>query len=261
MNNLTLGQYYACDSLIHRLDPRTKFITLVLLIVTITVQHELYVLIGLFGFFSVIMGLSRVPPPVFFRQLRLFILIITLTFVLHAFITSGTAIFIVPLLGLDVTHEGISVGFYFGFRLFLAIAYSILFMFTTTPAQMTDGMEKLLRPLKKIGLHVDSYALMLGITLRFIPVLFEESDRIRKAQLARGARFEGSLASKLYALKSVVIPLFISVFKRADTLTRALEARGFPGKKRTYYKDLRFSFGDTFAFIVVFLISAGAFVL
>ena len=185
MNNLTLGQYYACGSLIHRLDPRTKFITLVLLVVTIMVHHDLYVLIGLLGFFAVIMGLSRVPVEVFFRQLKLFVLIITLTFVLHAFITSGTVIFIVPFLGFDITQEGISVGFYFGFRLFLAISYSILFMFTTAPAEMTDGMGKLLRPLKKIGINVDSYALMLGITLRFIPVLFEESDRIRNAQIAR----------------------------------------------------------------------------
>jgi len=135
-------------------------------------------------------------------------------------------------------------------------------MFTTAPSEMTDGIEKMLRPLKRIGWQTDKYALMLGITLRFIPVLFEEGERIRKAQVSRGAHFGGKLRSKMHGLASIVVPLFISVFKRADVLALALEARGYPGKgNRTYFEDLRFRLGDVYAFVIVFVITGGAFLL
>ncbi len=262
MNNLTLGQYFTSDSPIHRLDPRTKLIALIPLIIILTVRRELFVLFGFLGFFLLLLALSRVPVAHFFRQLTFFLLIIGLTFILHSFIASGTVLFTIPVVGFDVTSEGVSIGFYFGFRLFIAISFSVLFMLTTAPMELTDGLEKMLRPLKKMGLNIDSYALMLGITLRFIPVLLEEGNRISKAQIARGAQLEGKLFARIHALSSVVIPLFISVFKRADTLAHALEVRGFPGSNaRTYYKELRFRRRDITAFIVVFGISAGAFVL
>ena len=262
LQNLTLGQYYPSKSLIHRLDPRTKLLTLLPIIIAITVRQDFIILSGLLLFIVVLVGLSKVPAVLFLRQLRVFIWIVAITFLIHAFITQGTAVARIPVLGFGITSEGLIAGFYFGFRLLLVLSFSVLLMFTTAPTEFTDGMEKLLRPLNRVGLNTDKYAIMLGITLRFIPILFEEGERIRKAQRARGAHFGGSLIAKVRSLASIVLPLFISVFKRADALALALEARGFPSVgKRTYFKELRFHAADAGAFFVVFVITSGVFLL
>lgn len=262
-NNLTLGQYYPCNSFIHRLDPRTKFLSLIPIILAATATRNIFILVGLFLFLAILVGLSKVPVAIFLRQIRLFIWIVGITFILHAFLTTGgTELVKIPFAGLKITSYGLYSGLFFGLRLLLIISFSLVMMFTTAPTEMTDGIEKMLRPLKRIGWQTDKYALMLGITLRFIPILFEEGDRIRKAQISRGAHFEGSIYSRMHSLASIVIPLFISVFKRADVLALALEARGYPGRgNRTYYRDLRFKLADLVAFIIVFVITTGVFLL
>ena len=267
LHNLALGQYCPCNSIIHRLDPRTKFLTLIPLILATTflktaASRNIFIIVGLFFFLAFLVGLSKVPVTLFLRQLRPFIWIVGVTFILHAFLTDDTVGLKIPVIGFNIAYEGLYLGLFFGLRLLLIISFSLVLMFTTAPAEMTNGIEKLLRPLKRIGWKTDKYALMLGITLRFIPVLFEEGDRIRKAQISRGAHFEGSIYSRMHSLASIVIPLFISVFKRAEVLALALEARGYPGKgNRTYYRDLRLKLADLGAFFIVFIITSGVFLL
>ena len=131
-------------------------------------------------------------------------------------------------------------------------------MFTTAPTDITDGFEKLLRPLQRLGVPSDRFAMMFGISFRFIPILFEEADRIQKAQIARGADFYGGILPRVRALAAVVVPLFISVFHRANALALALEARGYnSGVRRTYYRDLRLRKSDAVALFTVLLISLG----
>lgn len=260
--NLALGQYCPRKSLIHRLDPRTKFLSMIPIVIAITVGRNFLTLLGFLVFLSIVIRLTNVPFAHFFRQLKIFVWIVIFTFFLHSFFGEGNPIFQIPLVGFAVTEDGVSKGLFFGLRLLLMISFSVIVMLTTSPTDMTDGLEKLLRPLKKAGLQPDRFALMLGITLRFIPVLFEESDRIKKAQTARGVHFDGKIVSRVKNLASVVIPMFISVFNRADSLAMALEARGYPGSgSRTYYNDLQYTTYDIFAAVIVLCISTGAFLL
>lgn len=262
LQNLTLGQYCPRKSLIHRLDPRTKFLTLIPIVIAVTLGQNFLTHLSFLVFLMVVIRLSKIPFAHFFRQLRIFFWIIIFTFFLHSFFGEGNPIFQIPIVGFSVTEEGVSKGLFFGLRLLLLISFSILVMLTTPPTDMTDGLEKLLRPLRKTGLKPDRFALMLGITLRFIPVLFEESDRIRKAQAARGVHFEGKIVSRIRNLASLVIPMFISVFNRADALAFALEARGYPGSgSRTYYNDLKFKTSDIIAAVTVISIASGTYLL
>ena len=256
LHNFTLGQYYPETSLIHRLDPRTKFLTLLLLLCAVTVNQKPVILAGQFVILGVLIRLSRVPIVLYIRQLKPFIWLLGITIILHAFLREGTEVVNIPVINLTMTYEGIHLGIFFGLRLFVLIALSIILMFTTAPTDMADGFEKLLRPLNRFGLSTHQYALMLGISFRFIPILFDEADRIQKAQIARGADFSGNLVSRIKNTASVVIPLFISVFHRANALALALEARGFSNnRQRTYFRDLRFKRADWFSFICVIAIT------
>ena len=260
--NITLGQYFPGNSLIHRLDPRTKFLTLIPIIIAVSLSRNVLILSGLLLFLTVIVTLSEVPVVQFLRQLRFFIWIVVFTMLIHPFVGGGEELLNLPLLGLSITSEGLYRGLFFGLRLLLLVSFSVLLMLTTSPSDLTDGIETLLRPLNRIGIQSGKFALMLGITLRFIPVLFEEGDRIRKAQTARGAQFEGSLRSRIHSLASIVIPLFISVINRSETLALALEIRGFSASRnRTYYNELKFQTADAGAFAVVLVIVSGVFLL
>ncbi|GAF85303.1 unnamed protein product, partial [marine sediment metagenome] len=211
---------------------------------------------------AVLVWVSRVPVMLFLRQIKPFVWLMAVTVILHLFLTEGTTLYRLPYTGLTISREGVSLGLFFSLRLLLLIALSLVLMFTTAPTDMTDGFEDLLRPLRRIGVPTDRYALMLGISFRFIPILFEEADRIQKAQVSRGAHFGGNIISRMYNVASVVIPLFISVFHRAEALSLALEARGFTtGVRRTYYRELHFRRADIFAFFIVSIITAGVFIL
>jgi len=260
LQNLTLGQYCPGGSPVHRLDPRTKVLALIPVIVGITVKSSPVLLGGYSLFLAVLVLLSRVPFRLFVRQVKPFLWLIGLTLVLHALLTKGSVLFHLPVAGLAVSREGVYYGFLFGLRLLLLIAFSLLLMFTTAPTEMTDGIEKLMRPLKRIGLPADRYTLMLGISFRFIPILFEEAERIQKAQNARGADFEGNIIARIHHIGAVVIPLFISVFSRADALALALEARGFTiGVRRTHYHEMHFRLPDGIACIIVAALTTGVF--
>ncbi|MFC1728713.1 energy-coupling factor transporter transmembrane component T family protein [candidate division KSB1 bacterium] len=261
LQNLTLGHYYPGTSLLHRLDPRTKLLALIPLIISVTVNQDVSILIGLCCLTAVLVLSSGVPVRLFLTQLKTFFILIGVTILLHAVMTAGRALFTLPLIGLSVSGEGLRIGLFLGFRLLVLIVLSLILMFTTTPVGMTDGLEKLLRPLKRLGLPSDKFAMMLGISFRFIPILFEEADRIRKAQIARGAVFTGSIMSRIKNSVSVVIPLFISVFHRANSLALALEARGYGSRaERTYYADLRLKGIDCAALMVVLLVIVTVFI-
>ncbi|MFC1513580.1 energy-coupling factor transporter transmembrane component T family protein [candidate division KSB1 bacterium] len=260
--NLTLGQYYPANSFIHKLDPRTKFLTLVPIIVIITIVKNIFPLIAVFASLLLLIWMTKVPLSMYFRQVKIFLYVVIITFLFHIFLTEGNVLFSIPFVGWNITSEGLYLGAFFGSRLLLMVLFSLILMLTTMPTDLTDGIQKLFRPLKKIGFQTDKFALMLGITIRFIPILFEEAERIKKAQISRGATFEGGWYSKLQSLASIIIPLFISVFKRADALALALDARGYPGKhERTYFNDSAFRTPDLIAFVFVGFVAGGVIIL
>lgn len=189
--------------------------------------------------------LSHVPLADYTRQMRPFLLIIAATALLHMLLTAGEALVTIPVVSLAVTREGLAAGTLFGVRLLLMIVFSLVFMFTTSPSDMTDGLEKMVRPLQKVGIPAERFALMLGITFRFIPILFEEAQRIQRAQVARGVDLSGNLIARIRNVSSIVIPLFISVFHRADALSLSLEARGYGiGERRTHFRKLSMKSAD-----------------
>ena len=259
MHSLTLGQYYHCNSVIHRLDPRTKILTLIPMLIVLTMRQTGAVVGILAGMLVFVLLLSRIPVQIVVKQMKFFLWLAVLTIIVHSFTTPGTVIYTIPFVKSTLSREGVINGLYFGLRLLLMVAFSVIVLLTTAPADLTDGVEKLLRPLRRIGIKADAVGLVFSIAMRFVPVLYEEGERIRLAQMARGAQFDGPVRVRLKAVASLVIPLFISVFKRAEALSYALQARGYPGSgNRTYYRDARFALSDGAAFFIVVTVAAVA---
>ena len=256
LRDITLGQYYNCDSPIHRLDPRVKIIGTILFIV------ELFLVKHFIGFavcaavLAVLIGMSKVPLSYIVRGLRPIVLILLFTCVLNLFMTRGTIIF--QLGFLKVTKEGIYTACFMAIRLILLIISSSLMTYTTKPIALTDGLEKLMSPLSKIGLPSHEIAMMMSIALRFIPVLLEETDKIMKAQQARGADFEsGGILQRAKALVPILVPLFVGALRIAQDLAMAMEARCYRGGKgRTRMNEIRFRRNDYIAFILMLLFLA-----
>ena len=228
IRDITLGQYYPGDSVIHRLDPRVKIIATLVYIV------ELFVVDSFFGFavcaagLALIVLLSRVPLGFIMRGLRPIILILVLTFCLNIFMMSGDVIFKIG--PLKATWEGLNQAVFMSIRLILLVIGSSLLTLTTTPIRLTDAIERLLSPLKLVKVPVHDIAMMMSIALRFIPTLLEEADKIIKAQQARGADFEsGNIIARARSLVPVLIPLFVSAFRIAQDLALAMEARCYRG--------------------------------
>ena len=255
IRDITLGQYYPGKSAIHRLDARTKIIATMLFIVELFVVNNFWgFLIAAVGLFSVI-AVSKVPLKFIFRGLTAVFLIILFTFVINLFMVDGRVLWHWKFL--TITYEGISRAFFMAVRLVLLIIGSSILTLTTKPIQLTDGLEKLLKPLAKIGVPSHEIALMMTIALRFIPTLMEETDKIIKAQQARGADFEsGNIVQRAKALIPILIPLFISSFRIAQELALAMEARCYNGGSgRTRMNEIHFRKGDFFAgiLLVIFL--------
>ncbi len=256
LRDITLGQYYNCDSPIHRLDPRVKIIGTILFIV------ELFLVKHFIGFavcaavLAVLIGMSKVPLSYIVRGLRPIVLILLFTCVLNLFMTRGTIIF--QLGFLKVTKEGIYTACFMAIRLILLIISSSLMTYTTKPIALTDGLEKLMSPLSKIGLPSHEIAMMMSIALRFIPVLLEETDKIMKAQQARGADFEsGGILQRAKALVPILVPLFVGALRIAQDLAMAMEARCYRGGKgRTRMNEIRFRRNDYIAFVLMLLFLA-----
>ncbi len=249
IRDITIGQYYPTNSMIHRLDPRFKIIgTFIYILSLFLVKHFYGYLIALL-FIGVVIGISKVPLKFILRGLRAIFIIIILTVTLNIFFTSGDT----PLITIGrvvITQEGLYTAAFMAARLIMLIIGSSLLTLTTSPIQLTDGIEKLLKPLSRIKVPAHEIAMMMTIALRFIPILLEETDKIMKAQMARGADFDtGGLIKKAKNMVPLLVPLFISAFRRADDLALAMEARCYRGGEgRTRMKELRYKRRDTVAF-------------
>ena len=257
LKNITLGQYFPGNTFIHRLDPRTKLVLTIVYIVVLFVAHTwtAYALVALFLIACVVV--SRIRPKALLRGLKPLFIIILLTAILNLFYTSGEPL--VKIWVLTITREGVRSAVLMVLRIMMLVCGTFLLTYTTAPMQLTDGLESLLSPLKKIHVPVHELAMMMSIALRFIPTLIEETDKIMSAQKARGADFEtGGLIQKAKALLPLLVPLFISAFRRADELATAMESRCYNGGEgRTRMKQLRYSTRDLAAALVCAALVAG----
>ena len=257
--DITIGQYFPKNSLIHRLDPRTKLLSVIFYMVMIFISKDAYSFL-LSGLLMVsVIALSKIPFKYYFKGLKPILIIMIFTSMLNLFLSGGNVIYEIPYLGWTITDEGLRLSVFMVLRLsFLIIGTSAL-TFTTSPVTLTDGMEALLRPLSKIGVPSHEIAMMMTIALRFIPTFAEEADKIKKAQSARGADFSsGSLLSRAKAMIPVLVPLFVGAFRRADELAVAMEARCYKGGNgRTSLKKLSFALRDYLAFTIIILLLTG----
>ena len=256
LKDITLGQYFPGNSVIHRLDPRTKLIVLVLYIVALFLAVG-WLSYGLMAAFLLIcIKVSTIPAKSFIRGMKPLIMILVFTGVLNLFFTTEGDV-LVDFWIITITTAGVQRAAFMVIRILLLICGTFLLTYTTSPISLTDGLEALMGPLKKIKVPVHELSMMMCIALRFIPTLIEETDKIMSAQKARGADFEsGTLMEKAKALIPILVPLFISAFRRADELATAMECRCYQGGEgRTKMKLLRYSVWDfeTFAVAAVIL--------
>lgn len=258
LKNLILGKYYNGNSFVHNLDPRTKFISLLMILLAVTMVSNFYFLGGLLFLLFFIIFFSNIPVVYLLKQLIPFFWIILITLFLHIIFTDGRILLQIPGLNFQITYEGFYNGIFYSFRIILLLAFSNIFMLTTSPVDITDGMELLFKPLKKVKIPVDKFALIISISLRFIPTIFEETERIKKAQISRGAEIEKGIIKRLKNITSIIIPVFISIFRRADELAAALEVKGYPPKgERTYYRSINFKISDVFVLLTISIIAIG----
>ena len=247
LKDITLGQFFPGTTPVHRLDPRTKLLLTILYIVVLFLAKG-YLSYGIvFAFLVSAILLSRIKLNALLKGLKPLIIIIVLTGVLNAFYTPGEELWSWWIF--RVTKEGLRTAFFMVTRIIFLVMGTFLLTYTTSPIALTDGMERLLNPLKKLKFPVHELSMMICIALRFIPTLIEETDKIISAQKARGADFEtGSLTHRAKALIPVLVPLFLSAFRRADELATAMECRCYHGGEgRTRMKTLHMKAGDAFA--------------
>ena len=251
LREITIGQYYATDSLLHRLDPRVKFAGTLLYIISLFLVHHYIGLVVAALIFGVMVRMSNVPFRFIVKGLKPIMMMLVFTALLHLFCTPGKAIFSLGVL--HITIEGVQKCIFLTVRLTLMMIGSSLMTLTTTPNQLTDGIEQMLRPLRKLHIPVHEFALMMSIALRFIPILMEELDKIMKAQLARGADFEsGNFLHRLKNMLPILLPLFASAMRRANELAYAMDARCYHGGEgRTKMKPLRYGYRDMIGYISI----------
>jgi energy-coupling factor transport system permease protein len=250
LRDITLGQYYPMDSIIHKLDPRFKILSSFAYIVALFMIKDIEIYLIIIGFLALTILLSKVPLKFILRGLKPILLIIILTFGINIFLTPGETLY--KLGPLNITKEGFDMAVFMALRLIFLIIGTSLLTLTTSPIELTDGIERVLNPFKRIGVPAHELAMMMTIALRFIPTLLEETDKIMKAQMARGADFEsGNIIKRAKSLIPLLVPLFIGAFKRADDLAMAMEARCYRGgENRTRMKQLRFHSRDFVSMIV-----------
>ena len=258
LGDITIGQYYPADSVLHKLDPRTKILAILVYMVSLFIVNNFYGLLGMMAISILVVTVSKVPIKFFFRGLKMIIFIVLLTVALQMFMTPGEVIWQWSFL--KITKEGIRQAVFMGTRLVLLISITSILTLTTTPIALTDGIERLLKPFQRIGVPAHELAMMMSIALRFIPTLVEETDKIMKAQAARGANFDtGNLIEKVRALVPLLVPLFLSAFQRADELAIAMEARCYHGgTNRTRLKALQYTRKDLAAGILCVCMVAAA---
>ena len=254
MKNITLGQYYSVDSPIHKLDPRIKILMAILYIVIVFLCSNIVSMALLFISSFVIIFVSRIPLKIVLKSIKSLVFIIAFTAIINIFWTGGEGKPLLDLGFVSIYKEGVVNAAFLIIRIYvLIIGSSILLTYTTTPISLTDGIERLLSPFKKIGLPVHDFAMIMTIALRFIPTLMEESEKIMNAQKARGADFtNGSLIQRAKALIPILIPLFSSSIRHALDLATAMECRCYRGGEgRTRMKILKYRASDILAFGIV----------
>ncbi len=262
LKDITLGQFFPGKSIVHRLDPRTKLLLLIVYIVALFLAKS-WCSYGLVLFFLIaVTCLGRIPFKAMTRGLKPMLVFIIFTAVLNLFYTK-TGTLLVDWWIFEIWTDGIITAFFMVLRIMMLVCGTFLLTYTTSPIALTDAMERLLNPLKKLHVPVHELAMMMSIALRFIPTLIEETDKIISAQKARGADFEtGSLMRRAKALIPILVPLFVSAFRRADELATAMECRCYHGGEgRTRLKILRYAGRDWIAFLVGALLLAGVIVL
>ncbi len=256
LSDITLGQYYPGSSCIHRLDPRTKILAVLCYMVMVFLADAPVSYGILIAFLVVGAALAKLPPGLLLRSIKPLWIIIVLTLGIHIFADPGEVLWQWKIF--SITKEGIIMGVKMSLRLILLLLVSSLMTFTTSPIVLTDGIESLLRPFKIIGVPAHELAMMMTIALRFIPTLLEETDRIMKAQQSRGADFStGNIVKRAKSMLPILIPLFISSFRRADELALAMEARCYRGGEgRTRMHELLFHKTDAAAAVVMLALFA-----
>lgn len=250
LHDITIGQYYPADSVLHRLDPRVKIVGTMIYLVSIFLFRKYGYAVGT-AFLIAMIGMSRVPFRLIAKGMKAIWFILALTAALNIFLTKGRVVWSFGIL--RITEEGVHLAVLTAVRLALLVLGASLMTLTTTPNKLTNALENLLGPLKKIRVPVHEIAMMMSIALRFIPILTDETDRIMRAQQARGADFEtGGLFRKVRAMVPLLVPLFVSAFQRANDLALAMEARCYHGGEgRTQMKPLRYRRADAAAYLIL----------
>ena len=262
IRDITIGQYYPAESRIHKLDPRVKIVCTLFFLVSLFVQNSLLGYVIATIFLGAVIRLSKVPLKYILKGLKPIMILLLFTVVMNLFLTKGGET-LIHFWIFTVTENGLRVSVFMAVRLMYLVAGSSIMTFTTSPNGLTDGMEKLLHPLNKVNVPVHEEAMMMSIALRFIPILLEETDKIMKAQIARGADFEsGNIIQRAKAMILILVPLFVSAFRRANDLAMAMEARCYHGGEgRTKMKPLRYKRRDVAAYILTLIYFAAIFVI
>lgn len=263
LKDITLGQYFPINSFLHRLDPRTKILIFLFDIVAIFIAKTVYSYAVLTALTFLIMIISKVPVKMYFKGLKPILYIIVFTALLNLFLTKGEHKITVYGYNTGMTVEGAIVAAKMAVRLVLLIIGSCALTYTTSPMALTDGIEKLLKPLSALRFPTHELAMMMSIAIKFVPTLIEETDKIIKAQQARGASFDtGSIFKRAKSLIPMLVPLFISAFRRADELAIAMESRCYTGGDgRTRLNEIKFTKTDAVGFLVFLLFFACVIVL
>lgn len=254
IKDITIGQYFASDSIIHKLDPRVKVTFVFFYIIGIFLVTKLWVYAPIFLFLIFLILISKIKLNFVFKGIKPLLPIILLTFLLNILMTPGEVVGQFWIF--KVTKSGLNVGFFMAFRLIFLVIGTSLLTLTTSPIELTDAMEKMLHPFSKIGFPAHQFAMMMTIALRFIPTLFEETDKIMKAQMARGADFEsGNIIKRAKNLVPLLVPLFINALKIAGELAVAMEARCYRGGAgRTRLNELSYEKKDFVAYLIIVLL-------
>ncbi|MDO4454432.1 MAG: energy-coupling factor transporter transmembrane component T [Eubacteriales bacterium] len=253
IRDITIGQYYPTDSVIHKLDPRVKLVGTIVFIISLFVFRSWVGYVLATFVLAAVIKISKVPFKFMIRGLKSIVILLLITVIFNLFLTPGETL--IQIWKLRITKEGVVTAVFMIFRLMYLIIGSSVLTLTTTPNHLTDGLEKGLNPLKKIKVPVHEISMIMSIALRFIPILLEETDKIMKAQMARGADFEsGGLIKKAKSLVPLLVPLFISAFRRSNDLAMAMEARGYRGGDgRTKMKPLVYKNRDKIAYGIIAL--------
>ena len=258
IRDITIGQYYPAESRIHRLDPRVKIVCTLLFIVSLFIQNSLLGYAIATVYMGTVIRLSKVPFKYIVKGLKPVVILLLFTVVMNLFLTKSGGT-LVHFWIFTITEGGLRTSVLMAVRLIYLVVGSSVMTFTTSPNGLTDGMEKLLHPLNRLGVPVHEVAMMMSIALRFIPILLEETDKIMKAQQARGADFEsGNIIQRAKSMVPILVPLFVSAFRRANDLAMAMEARCYHGGEgRTKMKPLRYGRRDYLTYLLyVFYLAA-----